>query len=218
MKNPFQSPPPDDHPAVDVLFVLLPNSLVLDWAGPAEALRLANQALQRDGQTARFRLRFVGPQAQTTGSVGVSISVLEPLPESLAAPCWVVLVGSPDESIDLDNAASRAAAHWLRRHHDGIDLALHLVAQTMVVAQRCPAWAPTRSCGAPGTRSTAPEHRRGDCCLKPDRLPRLAATPAAHRATGPALTRRTRVRDHRAHQRSSRPQWARQSDRPRTRW
>ncbi len=115
MKNEAYSPPPDVDPPIDVLFLLLPHSLVLDWAGPAEALRLANQALQRDGRPPRFRLRFVGPQAQTTGSVGVSISALEPLPGSLVAPSWVVLVGSPDEAIDLDDAAGRAAAHWLRQ-------------------------------------------------------------------------------------------------------
>ncbi len=109
------SPRPDDDPPVEVLFLLLPNSLVLDWAGPAEALRLANQALQRAGRPPRFRLRFVGPQPQAIGSVGAQIAALEPLPESLAAPSWVVLVGSPDETLDLDDAASRAATHWLRR-------------------------------------------------------------------------------------------------------
>ncbi|MEZ5637160.1 MAG: helix-turn-helix domain-containing protein [Burkholderiaceae bacterium] len=116
MKNTLaHSPRPEDAPPVEVLFLLLPHSLVLDWAGPAEALRLANQALQRAGQPPRFRLRFVGPQPQTTGSVGVQLAGLEPLPESLAAPSWVVLVGSPDETLDLDDAASRAATHWLRR-------------------------------------------------------------------------------------------------------
>jgi transcriptional regulator GlxA family with amidase domain len=30
---------------IRVLFVLQPDSLLLDWAGPAEALRLANQCL-----------------------------------------------------------------------------------------------------------------------------------------------------------------------------
>ncbi|MFA5682227.1 MAG: AraC family transcriptional regulator, partial [Hydrogenophaga sp.] len=29
-------------PTVDVHFVLLDGSLILDWAGPAEALRIAN--------------------------------------------------------------------------------------------------------------------------------------------------------------------------------
>jgi transcriptional regulator GlxA family with amidase domain len=32
---------------IHVVFALLPGSLVLDWAGPAEALRIANQVLAR---------------------------------------------------------------------------------------------------------------------------------------------------------------------------
>ena len=31
-------------PPWEVLFLLLPDSLILDWAGPAEALRIANKA------------------------------------------------------------------------------------------------------------------------------------------------------------------------------
>jgi len=115
-----KSPPrPEDTP-IEVLFLLLPHSLVLDWAGPAEAFRLANQALRRAGQAERFRLRYVGPQSQTTGSVGVCIAALEPLPHTLAAPSWVVLVGSPDETIDLMDSASRDAEHWLRGLHGQI--------------------------------------------------------------------------------------------------
>ena len=38
MQNPAPSP-------IHVYFALLPGSLVLDWAGPAEALRIANQTL-----------------------------------------------------------------------------------------------------------------------------------------------------------------------------
>ena len=41
--------PPGLTPPIRVLFALLPHSLVLDWAGPAEALRIANQVLQAQG-------------------------------------------------------------------------------------------------------------------------------------------------------------------------
>ena len=37
---------------IDVFFLLLPDSLVLDWAGPAEALRSANRHLEALGQPA----------------------------------------------------------------------------------------------------------------------------------------------------------------------
>ena len=53
-----------------VYFALLPGSLVLDWAGPAEALRIANQALVAQGQPARFVLHFVSPTPESVTSVG----------------------------------------------------------------------------------------------------------------------------------------------------
>ncbi|HNB44179.1 MAG TPA: AraC family transcriptional regulator, partial [Burkholderiaceae bacterium] len=46
---------------VDVCFVVLPETLLLDLAGPAEAFRLANQALARQGRAPLWRLRHVGP-------------------------------------------------------------------------------------------------------------------------------------------------------------
>ena len=41
--------------AVRVLFVVLPQSLALDWAGPAEALRIANAVLAEQGKPPAFR-------------------------------------------------------------------------------------------------------------------------------------------------------------------
>jgi len=46
---------------IDCLFVIAPQSLLLDIAGPAEAFRLANLHRERRGQAPRFRLRFAGP-------------------------------------------------------------------------------------------------------------------------------------------------------------
>ena len=63
---------------VRVVFVLLPDSLVLDWAGPAEALRLASleiAALQLAVEP--FALRFASASAHATGSVGVQLQALE---------------------------------------------------------------------------------------------------------------------------------------------
>lgn len=100
---------------IDVFFVLLPDSLVLDWAGPAEALRIANQALAALGQPARFRLRFVSPEPTAPTSVGVMLTGLEALPLlDEAPPCWVVLVGQPGSTMAVASEASRAVLHWLR--------------------------------------------------------------------------------------------------------
>ncbi|MEN9486115.1 MAG: hypothetical protein RJB37_3995, partial [Pseudomonadota bacterium] len=65
---------------IDILFLVLPDTLLLDIAGPAEAFRLANQALRRRGQPEAFRLRYAGPQTQADSSVGLLLARLEPLP------------------------------------------------------------------------------------------------------------------------------------------
>lgn len=105
----------DPRAPVDVWFLLLPGSLILDWAGPAEALRIANAQLARRGQPPRYRLRFIGPQAQPASSVGVAIAGVEPLPAALPAPSWLVLVGQPGDRLDLQAPAARAATTWLAR-------------------------------------------------------------------------------------------------------
>lgn len=102
--------------AVDVHFVLLDDSLVLDWAGPAEALRMANQALLARGRPAAFALHFCGPRTEAVSSVGARLSGLEPLPDlsQPGRPQWVVLVGQPGDRVALDSPAARELLHWLR--------------------------------------------------------------------------------------------------------
>ena len=104
---------PETHP-IHVYFALLPGSLVLDWAGPAEALRIANQTLVAQGQPARFVQHFISPTPQSVTSVGAMLTGLAPLPATLAQPAWVVLVGLAGQRIDVDNPEARALLHWLR--------------------------------------------------------------------------------------------------------
>lgn len=107
---------------IDVLFILLPGSLILDWAGPAEALRIANQRLLAQGQPARFALRFASPRTEVPSSVGVQLAGLEPLPAQASLhSSWVVLVGQPGAQIDVQTPDAQALLHWLRgvRLHSG---------------------------------------------------------------------------------------------------
>lgn len=112
--NPSDTTP---HPpaSCEVLFLLLPDSLILDWAGPAEALRMANAAMLAQGKPEPFRLRFVSPLPQTVSSVGVTVSGLEALPSTFARPSWLVLLGQPGQHMTLDSAASQAALRWLEQ-------------------------------------------------------------------------------------------------------
>jgi len=105
---------PGSGPPIQVLFALLPHSLVLDWAGPAEALRIANQVLRTQGLAPRFKLRFVGPCPDMESSVGVTLAGLEPLPETVQSPAWIVLVGLPGQAIDVSSEPALALLHWLR--------------------------------------------------------------------------------------------------------
>src|SRR5690349_21518614 len=86
---------------IDVLFVILPHSLLLDIAGAAEAFRLADQHRGRLGLPPRFTLRFAAPHGQQPTSVGLTIADLEPLPGALDAPTWVVVVGQPSEHLGV---------------------------------------------------------------------------------------------------------------------
>jgi len=78
---------------IDALFLVEPHALLLDLAGPAEALRLANQALQRRGQPTAFRLHYVSAQPQANSSVDLAISGLRPLPDTVAPGTWLFLLG-----------------------------------------------------------------------------------------------------------------------------
>jgi transcriptional regulator GlxA family with amidase domain len=101
---------------IDCLFVIAPHSLLLDIAGPAEAFRLANLHRHLVGLPPRFRLRFAGPDASAMTSVGLGLTNLEPLPESLAAPTWIVLAGQPSANLTRVTPPIIAIAQWLKQH------------------------------------------------------------------------------------------------------
>jgi transcriptional regulator GlxA family with amidase domain len=100
---------------IDVLFVIAPHSLLLDIAGPAEAFRLADLHRQARRLPPRFRLRFAGPQARVSTSVGLDLVDLEPLPVRLTAPTWVVLAGQPSAEVRKVTPAIATTARWLEQ-------------------------------------------------------------------------------------------------------
>jgi transcriptional regulator GlxA family with amidase domain len=102
------------HPPIPVFFLLMPGSLILDWAGPAEAFRVANQLRANTGEPPRFALHYIGPQAHPATSVGVHVSGVEPLPQRLPSGSWLVLVGMPGSHFDASQRDAREAIRWLR--------------------------------------------------------------------------------------------------------
>ena len=103
------------RPLVEILFVIPPHALLLDIAGPAEAFRLANLHRARRGEEERFRLRFAGPEAAVTTSVGLPVIQLEPLPDQLQSPTWVIVVGQPAVVAVKDQPAIDEIERWLDR-------------------------------------------------------------------------------------------------------
>jgi len=95
--------------ATEVVFVLLPDVVLLDVAGPADAFR--NAASRIPGS---YRLRFVAPQPAVAAAIGLNLSGLEPLPDRLAPGTILVLTGVSGGLIDPRAAATRCVIEWLR--------------------------------------------------------------------------------------------------------
>jgi len=95
--------------ATEVVFVLLPDVVLLDVAGPADAFR--NAASRVPGS---YRLRFVAPQPALAAAVGLNLSGLEPLPDRLGPGTILVLTGVSGTLIDPQAPAMRCVIEWLR--------------------------------------------------------------------------------------------------------
>lgn len=91
-----------------IYLVLTPNVLMLDYAGPAEALRMA-----RD-MGAPIDLHACGPQSEIPTSLGTCLSGLEALPATLPARSLVLVVGNSNEVEDYATPEARAVVQWLR--------------------------------------------------------------------------------------------------------
>lgn len=83
-------------------YVVLPaRTLLLDVAGPVEVLRKANQ-LQ---QAVRYDVRFVGALPRVTSSIGLTLSNIAPLPETIEDGAMVVLSGDTELILGHENGS-----------------------------------------------------------------------------------------------------------------
>jgi transcriptional regulator GlxA family with amidase domain len=94
-----------------ILFLLLPELVLLDVAGPAEAFRLAEA--KRPGT---YALSFHASQPSVRSASGLTVGDLQPLPEQVADDAIVVISGVSGRAMDLSSDASRALIEWLARH------------------------------------------------------------------------------------------------------
>ena len=94
--------------SLSVWFILTPNVLLLDYAGPAEALRMATD------MGAAFALHTCAPVPTLRTSLGIELTGLEPLPARLPQESLVLVVGNASEETDHARPEARTVVRWLR--------------------------------------------------------------------------------------------------------
>jgi transcriptional regulator GlxA family with amidase domain len=113
----------------DVLFALLPQTVLLDVAGPAEAFRLANRHVPES-----YALRYVGSTRTIESGVGLQLGAIRPLPRQVPEGSILVLTGVVGHSLDLTSTAVARLGKWLRASMGDESLTLMCVCAGSVVA------------------------------------------------------------------------------------
>jgi transcriptional regulator GlxA family with amidase domain len=92
----------------EVYFLVLPQLVLLDLAGPAEAFRLANRRVPDS-----YRMHFIAPTRSVHSAIGLQLGSLEPLPTKLPEDAIVVLPGVSGEAVDFDDPSIQRVIAWL---------------------------------------------------------------------------------------------------------
>jgi transcriptional regulator GlxA family with amidase domain len=114
----------------EIFFALLPQVVLLDVAGPAEAFRIANQKAPGN-----YRLHFVAPRKRLRAAVGLSLAPLESLPRRLPPGSMLVVTGISGATLELDTPEVRALIKWLRRAVNQDVLLLTVCAGSVLAAR-----------------------------------------------------------------------------------
>lgn len=113
----------------DVVFAMLPNLVLLDVAGPAEAFRIANRLVPGS-----YTLRYVGSTKTVDSAVGLQLAALQPLPKKLPESSTIIVTGIAGKSVDAGQPAIAKLAEWLREIMSDESLTLMCVCAGSVVA------------------------------------------------------------------------------------
>jgi transcriptional regulator GlxA family with amidase domain len=93
----------------EVYFVVLPQLVLLDLAGPAEAFRVADRKVPDS-----YRLHFIAATKSMQAAIGLQLSALEPLPTRLTEQSIVVLTGVTGETVDFNEPSTQRVISWLQ--------------------------------------------------------------------------------------------------------
>jgi len=114
----------------DVYFLLLPQLVLLDLAGPAEAFRMANKKVPDS-----YRLHFVAPTRSVQAAIGLQLGALDPLPARLADDAIVVVNGVSGEPVDFDEPSTQRVVAWLGSGVIGQAMLLCVCAGSVIVGK-----------------------------------------------------------------------------------
>lgn len=92
-----------------VLFAMLPDLVLLDVAGAAEAFRIANQEVPGS-----YGLHFVAPTASLRTGVGLELHELPPLPQRVADESIVVITGVTGSAVRFERPEIQRLIDWLK--------------------------------------------------------------------------------------------------------
>ena len=92
----------------DLYMLMMPNMVLLDFAGPWQALHYANRA------EPRLRLHMVGPQPDIALFTDLQLSGIQTLPESIADNAIVMVIGTHGHQYRNVSAEHMQSIAWLR--------------------------------------------------------------------------------------------------------
>ena len=118
-----------EQSAIEVVFALLPNVVLLDVAGPAEAFRIANRLVPGS-----YQLRYVSGTRTLDSAVGLKLAALGPLPKRLPNGSIILVTGIAGTCVDRKVPAIERLSEWLRDVMANDTLTLMCVCAGSVVA------------------------------------------------------------------------------------
>jgi transcriptional regulator GlxA family with amidase domain len=114
-----------------VLFAILPEVVLLDVAGAADAFRIAEREAPGN-----YQLRFVSTQSTVRAAVGLHLDKLEPLPEHVPDHSVIVVTGVTSKGLRLDSAPATALVRWLKHAMENETVTLMCVCAGSLLAAK----------------------------------------------------------------------------------
>jgi len=114
--------------ARDIWFILPPRFMLLDFAGPAEAFRIATEC------GADFRLHYAACERQTVCSLGMPLGGLQPLPQQLPDGSLIIIPGADCSAEAYALPQARQVVRWLSSCFDPQRLLLATICSAALLA------------------------------------------------------------------------------------